>query len=150
MQNLLDKRTVHQACVNRQEELIKNFASKVEDLKKELFAHDTIPSQEDHKPSERIEILESMEKELNFLHFEMNLLGQLNPDHKYEIIQPGALVVTDIRVFYISVSIEEIEVEGQEIFGISTQAPLYKEMAGKQMGDSFAFNNTSYTIKAVY
>ncbi len=150
MQNLLNKKAVHQACISRQVELIENFSNKVEELKKELFAHDFIPSQDDHKPSERIEILESMEKELNFLHFEMNLLNQLNMDEKYESVQPGALVVTDKRVFYVSVSIEEIEVEGQRIFGISTQAPLYKEMAGKHSGESFAFNDTSYTIKEVY
>jgi len=150
MHQVINKAAIHQACVNRQKELIDNFSEKVEELKKELFAHDTIPSQDDHKPSERIEILESMEKELNFLHFEMNLLGQLNLGEKYETVQPGAVVVTDKRAFYISVSIEEIEVEGQPIFGISTQAPLYKEMAGKKAGEAFEFNGTTYQIEDLY
>lgn len=150
MQMRTEKSAIHQACIQRQEELIHNFQSKVEDLKKELFAHDSIPSQEDHNPAERIEILDSMEKELNFLHFEMNILRNLNPNEVSEDVQPGAVVVTDKRTFYICVSIEEIEVEGKNVFGISTQAPLYQVMMHKKKGDNFSFNNTQYIIEDLY
>jgi transcription elongation GreA/GreB family factor len=146
----IDKQSIHYACVQRQQELIDNFSTKVEEMKKELFNRDTIPSQEDHKPAERIEILDSMENELQFLHFEMNILKNLDSERIRTEVDPGTVVVTDRRVFYICVSIEEVIADGQPIFGISTQAPLYQMMVGKKVGESFSFNNTTYQILDLY
>jgi transcription elongation GreA/GreB family factor len=48
------------------------------------------------------------------------------------------------------VSSEKIEIDGQEIFGISTNAPIFSAMMDLKKGDTFDFNNTSYKIQDIY
>lgn len=146
----IEKAAIYQACLRRQQQLIDHFTDKIEELKKDIFSRENIPSQEDHQPAERIEILDSMEKELRFLQYEMSVLKSLDPEQISSVVEPGAVVVTDQRVFYVCVSIEEIEVEGHAVFGISTKAPLYREMAGKSAGQSFSFNKLVYQILDIY
>ena len=148
--NLIDKEAIYTACMIKQELLIENFTNKIDEMKKELFAHDSIPSQEDHFPAERIEVLDSMERELQFLHYEMNILKNLEWQSPKEQVDQGAVVVTDQRIFFVCVSIEEVEVEGQKVFGLSVQAPIYDVMQYKKQGESFEFNGISYHIAAIY
>jgi len=150
MENRISKEAIFATCVKKQEELIDNFTNKIEEMKKELFAHDSIPSQEDHFPAERVEVLDTMERELQFLHYEMNILRNLDWENEKQQVDQGAVVVTDKRTFFICVSIEEVVVEGEKVFGLSVQAPIYVEMQHKKAGDSFEFNGISYQIKAVY
>jgi hypothetical protein len=146
----ISKQEIYNTCLERQEELVTNFRTKVNDMNQDLFSRDTIPSQEDHSPAEHIEILETMDQELRFLHAELNLLKSLDIESVRTIVEPGAVVVTDRRVFFISVSIEEIEVNGKKVFGISTHAPLYEKMHHLGKGESFEFNGTKYEIEDIY
>lgn len=146
----ISKQEIYNTCLERQEELVSNFRSKVNDLNQDLFARDTIPSQEDHTPAEHIDILETMDQELRFLHTELNLLKSIDIESNRSMVEPGAVVVTDRRVFFISVSIEEIEVNGNKVFGISTHAPLYEKMHHLKKGESFEFNGTRYNIEDLY
>ncbi len=44
------------------------------------------------------------------------------------------------RLFVISVSTGKFVCDGNEIMGISTQAPIYAELDGKRAGDAISFN----------
>lgn len=150
MSNRIDKEAIFNACLSKQELLIENFTNKIDEMKKEIFAHDSIPSQEDHFPAERIEVLDSMERELQFLHYEMNILKHLEWQSIKEQVDQGSVVVTDQRIFFVCVSIEEVDVEGQKVFGLSVQAPIYDVMQYKKQGESFEFNGTFYQISDLY
>jgi transcription elongation GreA/GreB family factor len=39
--------------------------------------------------------------------------------------------------------------DGTDIFVISAQSPIAKQMLGKQQGDSFSMNGTEYAITSV-
>ena len=39
--------------------------------------------------------------------------------------------------------------DGNEIMGISTQAPIYAELAGKRTGDAISFNGREFVIEEV-
>ncbi|GGC33197.1 hypothetical protein GCM10011386_26590 [Parapedobacter defluvii] len=67
-------------------------------------------------------------------------------EERYDEVQLGSVVATDKGLFYISVSIERFEVDGTPFIGISPQSPLYRAMAGKKKGDSFAFGTEVYQI----
>lgn len=58
----------------------------------------------------------------------------------------GALVYCGIKPFYVSVALGQVSIEGQTVTVISGKAPLAKAMLGKQVGDSFSFNNNTFTI----
>lgn len=86
--------------------------------------------------------------QLAFANEEMKLLFNMAPsiDSIHNTVQLGTIVVTDKRVLFVSASIEQFEVEGVEVFGLSTKSPLYKAMAGKKKGDSFSYKNDTYLI----
>src|SRR5882724_4280477 len=50
-------------------------------------------------------------------------------------VEEGALVKLGGRFFVIAVSTGKFACDGNEIMGISTQAPIYAELEGKRAGD---------------
>lgn len=64
-------------------------------------------------------------------------------------VEVGSLVKTDHHAFFIAVACHAIDVEGEKVVGISSKAPIFAQMQGKKVGDSFTFNETSYKILGV-
>ena len=60
--------------------------------------------------------------------------------------EKGAIVETEKGIFFISVSLGEINFDNQKIICISPESPLAKAMNGKQKGDVFSLNNMSQKI----
>jgi len=61
----------------------------------------------------------------------------------------GSVVITDTQKFFISISLGEIQIDGDKYFAISTMSPLFKAMADKKVGDSFTFRTSTYQIKEI-
>lgn len=61
----------------------------------------------------------------------------------------GSVVITDSQRFYVSLSLGEIEVDGQPYFALSAFSPLYQAMAQSHPGDTFTFRGKSYQIKEI-
>jgi hypothetical protein len=64
-------------------------------------------------------------------------------------IEEGAVVKLGGRYFVIAVSTGKFLCEGNELMGISTQAPIYAELEGKQPGDAFSFNGRELVVEEV-
>ena len=109
-----------------------------------------MPSQEQAGRTESNELLIRLEHELIFVKQEQTILEGLDVEREFAQVELGAVVVTDQRIFYISSSLETVEVEGISFFGISTQAPIYAGMKGKGVGDTFSFAGVSYRILELY
>lgn len=150
MSALLSKASIVRACIQKQEDLLKHFNKEINSIKAELTDHDTIPSQDGHSKAERTDVLNTYEKEMAFLQEELTILQNLDWQKDKDTVEPGAVVVTDKQTFFISVSIEDVEIDGNTVFGISTAAPLYAEMRGLKKGDSFEFNGRKYNISEIY
>ncbi len=140
-----------EACVVKQQSLIKDFKSRLEEL---IQARD-LETQEMSGASKKntskkeydavFDTLEFAEEELKLL----NYLGK-NLNKTHDSPELGAVVETNHGTFFISVSIEEFYVEGKRYYGISTQSPLFKVMRGKHSGDSFTFRDEQYTIHHIF
>lgn len=150
MNKQVSKEKIYQTALQKQQDLIDNFTSRVNEMKEDVFEHDHSASQSENRQTGKLEVLSHLESELTFAKAEMSFLGTLSPEQENEKVEPGALVITNIRSFYVAVSSEVMEVDGEEIFGISTRAPLYKVMEGLSAGESFEFNKTRYQIEAIY
>lgn len=146
----VSKDVIIQACLQKQEELVKNFDSRVTEIKDEAASQSQSASQSEDRNAGDIELLNTLDTELEFAQRELAYLKSLNASHESSIVEPGAVVVTDQRTFFIAVSSEKIEIDGQSIFGISTQAPIYSAMDGLKRGDTFEFNKTVYKIENIY
>jgi hypothetical protein len=64
-------------------------------------------------------------------------------------VSEGAIVRIAGRQFVIAVATDRFSCDGQELMGISAQAPLYAAIEGKRTGETCSFNGRSITIEAV-
>jgi len=64
-------------------------------------------------------------------------------------VEEGAVVKLGGRLFVIAVSTGKFMCDGNEIMGISTQAPIYAELEGKHAGDAISFNGRELVIEKV-
>jgi hypothetical protein len=149
MKKSITKKNVLKACVQKQEELIDNFEKRVDEWRTDAYTQDQSASQSEDRTPGKIELLNTYKNELAFAKSEMAFLKSLDPDFGHDHAEAGALIVTNHLNFFIGVSSEKIEVDGEEIFGISTNAPIYKVMEGKKKGDKFKFNEKEYKIEKV-
>jgi len=58
----------------------------------------------------------------------------------------GAIVITDRNIFFVSVGIDELKVEGGTFMAISPQSPLYQAMKGLSKNNSFNCKGINYMI----
>ena len=150
MSTRIDKAAIHHACMVKQQHLIKDFEKEIASLKKQMVSQDFSQSQGDSSSVERNELLVRYENELIFLKNELQTLESIDPTKETEKVELGSVVVTDKRIFYVSVSIEQFEVEGQDIFGLSVNAPIYEAISQTSKGDRITFNGIDYIILDVY
>jgi hypothetical protein len=64
-------------------------------------------------------------------------------------VNEGAVVELGGRFFVIAVSTGKFVYDGNEIMGISTQAPIYAELEGKRSGDAISFKGRELVIEDV-
>lgn len=136
--------------MQKQNILLADFEQEIQRLTDEITRGKEMPSQEQAGRTELNELLVRLEHELLFVKQEQTILEGLDVEREFVQVELGALVVTDQRIFYISSSVETVEVYGVEIFGISTQAPIYEGMKSKRLGDTFFYGRLSYRILDLY
>ncbi|GAB2483331.1 MAG: hypothetical protein EP311_08900 [Cytophagales bacterium] len=144
------KPSILHACIIKQQLTIDDFEKEVLSLRTEITDHSEIASQEHRGGAERNEMLVRMEKELTFLKNELRVLENIDPELEHNQVQLGAVVITDQRIFFISTSVELVEVNGHCLYGISTKAPIFASMRGKKTGDAFEHAGVRYLILDVY
>lgn len=150
MDSRLSKSSILHACVIKQQLTITDFQKEIARLKSEVTTHDESASQGDRGASEQNELLIRMEHELLFLKNELMTLENIDADQVCDKIAEGAVVVTDQRTFFVSTSIEAVDVNEKSVFGLSTHAPIYAEMKGKKAGDKIQYHGLNYQILDVY
>jgi transcription elongation GreA/GreB family factor len=64
-------------------------------------------------------------------------------------VEEGAVVKLGGRFFAIAVSTGKFMCDGNDIMGISTDAPIYAELEGKCAGDAISFNGRKIVIEEI-
>jgi len=80
---------------------------------------------------------------------ERAVLDRIDPDFVFKRVGLGALVKTSVGVFFVSISAGMVEVERQKIIAMSPQSPLGASLMGKQVGDSFLFQQKKGIIEGL-
>ena len=81
---------------------------------------------------------------------DIHVLERIDPKDFKEIVEFGAIVISDTSKFIIAISAGKIELDGSIFYAISPAVPLYKAMEGLRAGDSYEFNGKKQTIKELY
>ena len=146
----IPKKMILEACLQKQNDLIDGFTNRLEIMETDAVDHDHSPSQSESRTAGKMELINAIGNELTFAQREMEFLKSLDSLKVCDIVEPGAVVVTNKMTFYICVSIENFEVAGKDFFGMSYKAPLYAEMRGLKKESSFKYNETEYYILDIY
>ena len=80
----------------------------------------------------------------------LSILKRINATKENKNIMLGSVIITNTQKFFISVSLGEINVEGEKYFAISAMSPLFKAMVNKNVGEDFSFRNNTYHIEAIF
>lgn len=146
----IDKNLILNACLQSQKELIVNIERRLNTRNTDAISQNYSASQSEDRSAGKFEILNALKSEHTFAVKELEYLESLDPSIKNTHISPGAVVITDQFIFFIGISSEKTEIDGNEVIFISTRAPIYTSMEGLKKGDSFKYNETNYEIKEVY
>jgi transcription elongation GreA/GreB family factor len=88
-------------------------------------------------------------KQLAAAQAELNTLLKLVIDNSSEKVIAGSLVTTTQGTYFIAVGIGAIEVENQKVIVLSSRSPLALLLLGKQLNDSFPFNEKQYQVTGI-
>jgi hypothetical protein len=66
-----------------------------------------------------------------------------------DTVRNGALVYTNQGIFYISISVGQIQVNAETVFAISAASPVGQLFIGKKVGDAFTFNSKQYVVEKI-
>lgn len=150
MDSRLSKSSILHACTIKQQMTISDFEKEIARLRSEVTTKDESESQGRRGNSEQNDLLVRVEHELLFLRNELMTLENIDPEEVCEKIEEGAVVVTDQRIFFVSTSIESVEVNGKSVFGLSVHAPIYADMKDKKKGETIEYKGLRYQILDVY
>ena len=135
--------------------LIKEIQFKISNLKSDVNSvivsrdNETKSSFGDkHETSRsRIEMeLQLYRKQLSIFNNYFQFVKGININKIYKKAEMGALIYTNSKTFFISVSFGKFLVNKQNIYAISLKSPVGKLLKGKVVGSNFTFNNNVFKI----
>lgn len=94
--------------------------------------------------------IDNLQSQLNRVMRSRQLIGAIPFTRDSKGIGPGSLVKTGSGIFFISVSLGKIDIEGHSIFCISTASPMGQALLGKKTGDIIEFRSKKIEILAVW
>jgi hypothetical protein len=78
-----------------------------------------------------------------------NELFAINLENSLEDIAKGSLVQTNNGIFFISIGVGKIVIEGQTYFCISELSPMGQLLKNKTIGEQFSFRDKKITIDKI-
>jgi transcription elongation GreA/GreB family factor len=93
---------------------------------------------------------ESFSRRLNEAMLQHQLLQSIDLSGEYKVVKPGALVYTTIGIFFIAISVDEIQIDDEEYCIVSAESPISQAMANCSAGSSFSFRGKSVKILEIH
>lgn len=148
------KKKMLQASIIKQEALIDDFKTRIQNILTTagLGNEEEYDNNDLSQKAQASEEVDSLNEGLRLATEEMTVLQSLwsSVSASHTSVSPGAVVVTNRDTFLVSVSSEQVDVDGRTFTGISVKSPLYLAMKGKQKGDKFSCRGLTYKILAIF
>ena len=145
-----NKKELYLNCLDAVNEQIERYQKEMDLIKESMEANDVKTDYDEDNKGELLSDFEKNASRLSDAREIQETLSRMDPDHYREKISFGSVVETSGNYYFISVPIGEISMEdGSSVYAISTEAPIYQEMEGKEEGDTFKFNDEEVKITAV-
>jgi hypothetical protein len=92
---------------------------------------------------------QKVQTQLGVLNTNFKLLNTASSATEKDLVQNGALVITNTAKYFIGPSLGKVDVNGEIIFVISPSSPIAQAMLNQKTGSEVKFNGQSISIKAV-
>jgi len=144
------KKRINQRCGEILQHKLLNINNELKHLS-QAIADDTKSSAGDKYETARemanIEI-NKLQSQLSSMNKAINMLNTLPVASKNKVAV-GSLIKTDSVNIFLSVSLGQIDVNGEQILVISPMAPLAQILLGKKENDRVSFNDKAYHVLAL-
>ena len=74
---------------------------------------------------------------------------EANANQTFNEAVPGSVIQSETEAFYLGVSFKQFEIGGIKVYGVSKDAPIYKQFVNKKVGDTFEINNQKHAITMI-
>lgn len=141
------KEQLLQASYSYVNKRIASYKEEIETIKESIESNDKSNDVDDDSGNGKL--FNDLEKNAQHLTDALKALDTLkliNPKVTNSAVVLGSIVKTNNSIFFISISIGKIELEGTPYFGVSLQSPIGQLLKNKIVGDSISFNNNNHTI----
>ncbi len=147
---MLNKEEIIKQIVTQEEKFIEKLEATRDQFKNasDLDEEATMDRQEMSQANEAKDMQMRMKVQLDKANQDLEELKTTSKD-KHTTVQPGALVITEQKIFFAGVSIHSLDVDGKEVLGVSSESPAYKIMLGLTIGDKFTLGDTEYEINEI-
>lgn len=146
----MNKKKIQEKLIGIQEEKLKELMNRIRGLKDDVDIddNDTIDPEDLSHQSESNELLALFKHQLQKCKTDLNFLKQVDCS-PHDSIQAGSIVETDAFHFFIGHTFPPINWEGGRLIGISLDSPFFVALKTKRIGETFEFNNHSYTLLSI-
>jgi transcription elongation GreA/GreB family factor len=146
------KISLHQTCLSLLNEKITTLKRNIKDAQ-QAASEDTKSSAGDKFETSREMIKQEIDKQVDLLSktekMEM-LLKQIKPGAKLDQVAFGSLVKTNEGMYFFSVSLGKVMVEGKPYFVISLASPIGKALLEKRVGDKLEFMGREILVEGIW
>lgn len=150
MDKLELKKNLYNICLSRQNEMIFHLKDLMAEAQQSANEYG---SPKDRYDSYRMQLLRKRDMygiQLENAIIEMNILKRIDVSKINNEVGFGAVVVTNDKKLFISISMGKIDFENEVYYAVSVKVPFFEAIKWKKKGDIFVFNGIQNQIIDVY
>lgn len=146
----MEKKKLLDKIIEEQGKIIENLKVNVERFRKasDLDEDSTLDSQDFSNQAQAKEMQLRFEQFLRSSKQDLNFLQNLSEEITNKI-ERGSVIETDKFYFFVGVSTANFKFNGKEVICFSEQAPIFKKIQQKNVGDTFKMGENELKILEV-
>ena len=143
----MDKVKIISAIIEEQQKVINSLKSSAERYKSEAdLDEDQTQDPEDYsRQNEAKDMQLRYEKLLLTAQKNWNILEKAKSEN-YTEIEIGTLIETDKNYIFVGISLPVFKYEGKDVISVSEEAPIFKTLKSKKIGENLEFGKNIFKI----
>ena len=143
----MDKAKILSAIIDEQEKVINNLKASIERYKQEsnMDEDNTLDPEDYSRQNEAKDMQLRYEKLLLTAQKNWNILEKAKSEN-YTEIEIGTLIETDKNYIFVGISLPVFKYEGKDVISVSEEAPIFKTLKSKKIGENLEFGKNIFKI----
>ena len=145
------KEQLYQQCLDHVNERLQTITQTIESNQKALTSETKSSAGDKHETGRAMLQLE-MEKagqQLQSIQQMKDTLARIDLSKNSEVVVLGSVIETDLGIYFLSVSVGQIQVEKKIYLAISTSSPIGKLLLGKREGEELVWSGRKIQINKI-